>query len=219
LGAIIIVAAVAHDRTSGAIAAIFGIILGLSGIPGIGTWPAPGAIALLLFALLAWRATNWRRELKWLLRGRLDVVVVGLVGACVAIAGVALLVWYTTLHPDVSDIREAMFPPFPAWALILGGIGFSAVNAAVEEGLFRGLLLDMLDRSLGNNMAALFLQAAAFGLLHIHGFPRGVVGVVLATIYGLMMGVLRRRSGGMLAPWLGHVATDVVIVCILVFVE
>jgi len=30
-----------------------------------------------------------------------------------------------------------------------------------------------------------------------------------------MLGVLRRRSAGLLAPWLGHVAVDVAIVSIL----
>jgi hypothetical protein len=139
-----------------------------------------------------------------------------LVVASVLVSGAALVVWYLALRPDVSDIRVQMLPPYPAWALILGGVGFSMVNAAVEEGLCRGLLLDALDHSVGNGAAALLLQAAAFGLLHVHGFPRGAVGVVLAAIYGVMMGMLRRQAGGMLAPWLGHVATDVTIVSILV---
>jgi hypothetical protein len=38
--------------------------------------------------------------------------------------------------------------------------------------------------------------------------------VGLACIYGEMMGLLRRKSYGMLAPWLGHVLTDIVIASI-----
>jgi hypothetical protein len=45
------------------------------------------------------------------------------------------------------------------------------------------------------------------------------VGVGLATIYGLMMGVVRRRSGGLLAPWIAHVLTDVVIAGIVLTFE
>ncbi|NVN89833.1 MAG: hypothetical protein HXX11_04450 [Desulfuromonadales bacterium] len=44
-----------------------------------------------------------------------------------------------------------------------------------------------LDRSLGSGVASLFLQAAAFGTLHINGFPRGWIGVVLASVFGLLM--------------------------------
>jgi hypothetical protein len=91
------------------------------------------------------------------------------------------------------------------------------VNAAVEEGAYRGVILHALDRSLGPGFAALLLQALAFGAIHIRGFPRGWIGVGLACIYGLLMGVIRRRAGGMFAPWIAHVFTDVVIAGILVF--
>jgi membrane protease YdiL (CAAX protease family) len=57
----------------------------------------------------------------------------------------------------------------------------------------------------------LALQALAFGLLHIQGFPRGWSGVLLATVYGAMMGELRRRTGGLLLPWAVHVGADLVI--------
>lgn len=59
------------------------------------------------------------------------------------------------------------------------------VNAAVEEGAYRGVILHALDSSLGPGFAALLLQALAFGAIHIRGFPRGWVGVGLACIYGL----------------------------------
>jgi membrane protease YdiL (CAAX protease family) len=76
-----------------------------------------------------------------------------------------------------------------------------------------------LEATIGLRIAGLVLQAVAFGALHVTGFPRGWVGVALATIYGLMMGAVRRRSGGMLAPWIAHVLTDVVIVGIILTFE
>jgi len=101
--------------------------------------------------------------------------------------------------------------------LIAGGLIFSMFNAAVEEGAYRGVILHALDRSLGPGFAALLLQALAFGAIHIRGFPRDWLGVGLACIYGLLMGVIRRRAGGMFAPWIAHVFTDVVIAGIVVF--
>lgn len=93
------------------------------------------------------------------------------------------------------------------------------VNAAVEEGAYRGVVQGALEATLGVGLAALCLQAVAFGALHMNGFPRGWVGVALACIYGVMMGILRRKSNGMLAPWLGHVLTDIVIASIIVTFE
>lgn len=37
----------------------------------------------------------------------------------------------------------------------------------------------------------------------------------MVFVYGLMLGAIRRRSMGMLAPWLAHVAADIVIFAIL----
>jgi hypothetical protein len=48
--------------------------------------------------------------------------------------------------------------------------------------------------------------------LLLNGFPRGWIGVGLAGLYGLFMGIIGRRAGGMFAPWLAHVFTDVMIV-------
>ena len=78
------------------------------------------------------------------------------------------------------------------------------------------MVLHALDSSLGPGVAALLWQAAAFGALHIEGFPRGWLGVGLAGIYGLFMGVIRTRAGGMFAPWIAHVFTDIVIAGIIV---
>jgi membrane protease YdiL (CAAX protease family) len=126
-----------------------------------------------------------------------------------------LLVWYRLLHPDVADILKLFVPALPLGLLIAGGLIFSMVNAAVEEGAYRGVIFHALDTSLGTGFAALLLQALAFGAIHIRGFPRGWLGVGLACIYGLFMGVIRRRAAGMFAPWIAHVFTDLVIVAIL----
>src|SRR4029077_697736 len=129
----------------------------------------------------------------------------------------SLLSWYVLLHPNIADIVKAYVPALPLGLLIAGGLIFSMVNAAVEEAAYRGVMLHALDRSLGPEFAALLLQALAFGAIHIRGFPRGWIGVVLASIYGLLMGIIRRRAGGIFAPWITHVFTDVVIATIVVF--
>jgi membrane protease YdiL (CAAX protease family) len=156
------------------------------------------------------------------------------IGAASGTAVLAVLAWYKRsgsravfdllrdlprpgLVRGIADIVEAFVPALPLGLLIAGGLIFSMLNAAVEEGAYRGVILHALDRSLGPGFAALLLQALAFGAIHIRGFPRGWLGIGLACIYGLLMGVIRRRAGGMFAPWIAHVFTDVVIAGIVVF--
>ena len=92
---------------------------------------------------------------------------------------------------------------------------FSVVNAAVEEAAYRGVVLGALETARVPTATALVLQAAAFAALHFQaGFPRGLVGVALTFVYGLVLGALRRRAGGLLAPVITHVLTDLVIVTI-----
>jgi membrane protease YdiL (CAAX protease family) len=181
----------------------------------LGPWPLPPAVGIVIYLAAVLPLRAFRGGVGWARVGRLDRNVLLLVLGSAAVAAGALVVWFEVVHPDVSDLLREL-PQVPAWQLVLLALVFSMANAAVEETIFRGLLLHALDAALGVGWAPVVLQAAAFGMLHLHGFPRGWLGVGLATIYGLMMGVLRRRSGGMLAPWLGHVAVDAAIVGIMV---
>lgn len=90
------------------------------------------------------------------------------------------------------------------------GHGFSLVNAAVEEAIFRGVLQTALERVNGP-LVAIVLQAVAFGVLHVLGVPTGIVGAIMAGAWGLLLGVMRWRTKGLLAPYVAHVAADATI--------
>jgi hypothetical protein len=186
----------------------------MSGVP---YFPVVLALGLLGYAGVV-RGIPWLRgTATWIRWGSFDATVCLLCVAAWLLAAAALLSWYLLLHPNITDIVERYVPALPLGLLIAGGLLFSMVNAAVEEGVYRGVILHALDTSLGPGFASLLLQALAFGAVHIGGFPRGWLGVGLACIYGLLMGVIRRRAGGMFAPWLAHVFTDVVIAGIVLF--
>jgi membrane protease YdiL (CAAX protease family) len=101
----------------------------------------------------------------------------------------------------------------PPWLLPLTAVVFALVNSAVEEAIFRGILLQALDSAVGAGIISLVIQAGLFGWLHYSevGFPKGFLGVAMASVYGLFLGYLRYRSRGMLAPWLAHVGTDMAV--------
>jgi len=64
-------------------------------------------------------------------------------------------------------------------------------------------------------LPAVALQAVSYGLQHTQGFPSGPLGVTLATIYGLVLGVVRLKANGLLAPWLAHVVADLTIIALI----
>jgi membrane protease YdiL (CAAX protease family) len=181
----------------------------------VGPWPLPPAAGLAVYLALVLPLRTFRGGVRWARIGRLDRSVWWLVLASVVVAAAALVVWFQVVQPDVSDLLRDL-PQVPGWQLVLLALAFSMANAAVEETIYRGMMMQALDAALGPGWVAVLLQGGAFGMMHLHGFPRGWIGVGLATIYGVMMGVLRRRSQGMLAPWLGHVAVDAAIVSIVV---
>jgi membrane protease YdiL (CAAX protease family) len=106
----------------------------------------------------------------------------------------------------------------PPWLLPLAGVAFALVNSAVEEAIFRGIFLQALESAVGAGIISLVMQAGIFGWLHYSevGFPKGLAGVAMASVYGLWLGYLRYRSRGMLAPWLAHAGTDIAVFAIVV---
>ena len=196
--------------------AIFCVVcLGMA-FSGIRYFPVVLAVGLVGYAVVV-RAVPWLRgTATWVRRGSFSAPVPLLCAGAWLLAATALLTWYVLLRPNVADIVEGWVPNIPLGLLITGGVIFSMINAAVEEGAYRGVLMHALDSSLGCGSAALLLQAVAFGAIHIHGFPRGWIGVGLACIFGLFMGAIRRRADGMFAPWIAHIFTDIVIAGILV---
>jgi membrane protease YdiL (CAAX protease family) len=73
-----------------------------------------------------------------------------------------------------------------------------------------------LDQTVGAGGWSVALQAACFGAAHfVEGFPSGWLGFAMASVYGAMMGMVCRRSGGLLAPWIAHVGADLTIFALL----
>lgn len=153
---------------------------------------------------------------SWWRRGRFDRISLLFTLGTPPAAGVALIVW--ALWTDQLGAGLAMMQgvaSLPWWLLVLIALPlFAVLNALAEELVFRGLLQQALDEALGDRpLVVLPLQAAAFAALHFAaGFPNGVVGYGMVFVWGMVLGFLRRRTGGLLSPYLVHVAADLVIV-------
>jgi len=185
-------------------------------------WPGlvPLAAAFAITALLA-RAFRPLRPLIELPAGRFDREVRWMVAAVVVVAAGAIAAWAGAAGPGAYSegtrlaVRQAQAQPI--LVVVPLAVVFAAANAAAEEIFFRGAFMSGLIDSV-SSAAALPIQAASFGLLHLSGFPSGAVGVALAAAYGMMLGILRIRARGLLAPRVAHVFADLTIISVIVWI-
>jgi membrane protease YdiL (CAAX protease family) len=127
----------------------------------------------------------------------------------VVAAGAALALWTVVVAPAAPPYL-AQLQRYPMGLAILGVIGFALVNPIWEEAMFRGVILEDLTVIWGAGPAVV-VQAVLFGAAHWAGFPSGWVGMLMAAGWGLVLGILRLRSGGILVPYLVHVTANAVI--------
>ena len=184
----------------------------LLGLAGLAPQQVLFGLAFVVYGVVITRLPWLRKAARWWrpgspnLRQGVEGVALGLV------AGLALWVWYGGRPDELADLVD-MLPDWSMWALVPAGILFAVLNSVLEEAVYRGVLQDALDRVLRSGAAILTLQAAAFATLHfLTGIPRGFAGIGLAFLYGLLLGVLRRRSGGLAVPVIAHTITDLAIV-------
>ncbi len=179
-----------------------------------GLWPLPIAMALVLVFVAAKLFKFTGGGFCWIRRGdfgRRQIAVIALVAA---VSGISLICWYGIAEPDISDLAHRI-PHVHPGMLIVTGLVFALANAACEEFVWRGIIFNALERAFPPGAWALCIQALSFGAAHVHGFPRGASGIVLASIYGYIMGRVRQDAKGLLAPIAAHFFADAVIYSIL----
>ena len=182
--------------------------------PEFGSHPFPLLNVLLGYAVVVVCSRRLRESFGWFHTGSLEPGVRRLILGTAAASLIALPIWFALTDPEFTGLTA--IADVPVWALPPTGLFFVLVNAGVEEAAFRGVLLDSIHGAVGA-IAALFVQAAVFGIAHYaHGVPDGPWGAVLSGGYGLMLGVIRLRSRGMLAPWIAHAITDAAIFVLIV---
>jgi hypothetical protein len=136
-------------------------------------------------------------------------------GSIIVLSGCALLAWFLIFKPDLSDLKRSL-PPFGPPLLLAVGICLSIFNALWEEAIVKGIAWAALEELLPRDFLVNLGQAILFGMMHVGGFPRGLTGVCMAALYAFALGIVKKLSGGLLAPIVAHAAADMVIVLIVV---
>ena len=181
-------------------------------------WPLKLLVPLVLYLVMYASWKRFRLATHWLVAGRFTKATVAWMIPTVIVSSGALLAWVFLLHPDLSDL-SGMMPRGGLLALIGIGAAFSILNAAWEEFAFKGIAWNTLDNVFQRQWITNCIQSIMFGLVHIGGFPRGWLGVAMATVYGFALGVIRKESKGLLAPFVTHVFADATIFLILYFMS
>jgi membrane protease YdiL (CAAX protease family) len=182
---------------------------------GIWSWPIYFLVPLIVYAIVVAVTPSLRQTISWLRLGEFDWLVCCFIVLTVFLSSAGLLLWFLLGQSDLNR-QLALVPNWSPVLLIAAGLGFALANATIEESIYRGVLMQGLDTVFGPGKLSVILQAVPFGLIHLNGTPSGWLGVSMAGVYGLMLGSIRRRSQGMLAPFVAHVFADIVIFSMLV---
>jgi uncharacterized protein len=86
----------------------------------------------------------------------------------------------------------------------------AALNAFYEEMTYKASFLSVLEDVVGKHQS-LWLMAAFFGIWHFYGIPYGVVGVLMATFLGWLLGKSMLETRGLFWAWFLHFLQDVLI--------
>jgi hypothetical protein len=117
------------------------------------------------------------------------------------------------VRPDVSGISVSL-PHAVFGNVLIAWLGFSVINATLEEIAFRGVLFGAAAEA-WNVTTALIVTSVLFAVGHLGGYPPGVKGVLLAGFYGFALGYLRVWAGGLALPILCHICADATVFAIL----
>jgi membrane protease YdiL (CAAX protease family) len=186
-------------------------------LPRFPLYPFSDLTFLLLYFFTVMLIPALRGSVGWLRPGKFDASVWRLVAITVVVPIVALMLWVHCLSPDLGRYGN-MVPHFPLWLIALYAVANASFNAMLEETIWRGVMLEALDSAFGPGIWPLVIQSVSFAVAHYrHGFPNGIVGSAMVVVFGMMLGVIRRKSKGVLAGWLAHTAVDAAIFTMIVY--
>lgn len=176
-------------------------------------WPFHLLVPLAIAVALAWQTGGVVALHRFWSRGRCGRREGWQIAGVAVISAVGMIGWFEIVRPDITQLRSELPGLHPA-VLLVTGIGFSTFNAILEECAWRGVLQTWL-LGLFSPLPAILIQGASFGAAHWNGVPNGAAGALLATAYGIMIGAIAYRAGGLLAAIVAHVVADIVVFAII----
>lgn len=152
-----------------------------------------------------------RPMLRWGSRPRLGQAGLVLVGFLLFLGGelATYEIVAMAFGPDAADFGR--FLPRPEDEIldhpIDAAIGAALISPLIEEAIFRGWLMARLG-AVWQPGSAILLSAGLFSLVHIGG--KGIIALIWTAIFGLYLGFLRVRYGGIGLPFAVHATNNAI---------
>jgi membrane protease YdiL (CAAX protease family) len=132
------------------------------------------------------------------------------------LTGLLLVPFLFIINALIAFIFHEYFPKYfletnPLTEIIrtpqqLGLFIFSALIAGgIKEELQRAFILARFRKYLGGSIIGLFLWSVAFGAGH---YIQGIQGIVIASLFGFLFGLIYLISGSLIAPIVAHSVYD-----------
>jgi membrane protease YdiL (CAAX protease family) len=208
------IASVRERRVDHGALLLLGIAVSLLLPPSWRIWPLPLAVPLAAYGAIVLSFAPLRSSFPGLPLGGRRAASWGL-GLTISIVATASLIAFQHFEtPDLEYLHRRLPIAQLGWIGVF--LVFPVINAAFEEVIFRGILFSAFEARWGP-LVSLIATSILFGLGHIGGYPPGVVGAVLAGVYGFSLGILRCHSKGLLVPTVTHLLADATILAILAF--
>lgn len=131
-----------------------------------------------------------------------------------AVALVFSLLFGGWTYFNFGDLQNPVPYYWPLDALLIGGIGFSLYTAIMNEMLFRSFI-HQRARSAAGGEWAVAIQGVFYGVMHYHlPVTNGYSGVFVATLFGVTLGYLVKKSNSIYLSIVVHF-----VVILVVFIE
>ncbi|GEM_PF-2050197 len=165
-------------------------------------------LAGVYYVALRMPAVRFDFYLRWRFKWQ-DLLVVLLL-AVLTVLGLAGYMYYCAGSHEPLQMFGTRAGESPLWKYWTLGVVFALANALIEELWFRGVLLGSL-KPLMSPTRAIVVHAVVFGLFHWFGTPHGIVGVLLAGVWGALLGWWVVRRGSLWPAVMVHFIADLAI--------
>lgn len=146
-------------------------------------------------------ALEWRRGFVW------NFVINTIVFAAIAIP-IGVKIGFLRWQPALPHVRSLQLSGIGSW--LFSALGVLLFTAWPEEFLFRGLLQNLLSKTLKSEWAGLIVASVIFGFAHIlHAPVPNWKYVFLAAIAGLFYGRAWMKTGSLVPGALVHATVDI----------
>ncbi len=171
-------------------------------------------LPMAIYLPIVFSVRKLKQEIMWLTPGKIDTVSSILIIAVIVVTAASLYAWAMFSSSEISAFGK-FIPDIPIYFLILYGLAFPLFNSLFEEFISRALLYDGFAALFRNGAVVITLQATVFAIWHVNGFPGGITGVTMVFAWSILLGILRYRTRGILAPLIAHYFADLSIAIIL----